>query len=113
MKKSSKGRQEWEVACHEVGLPPQKLKTLVKTRFASKIVLYQEMLEYNCAITLCYHRQSLHLQVQVPSNSMWATAKTITSILNPIVQQCVLNQTKGYLLLSDALHVTLSICLKL
>jgi hypothetical protein len=44
---------------------------------------------------------------------MWATVQAVASILNPIVQQCVLNQTMGYWLLFDALHVKLSICLKL
>ncbi len=30
-KKMWKGRQEWEKACANLGLPPQKLNTLVKT----------------------------------------------------------------------------------
>jgi hypothetical protein len=32
----------------------RKLKTLVKTKFASKVVLFQETLEYTHAITICY-----------------------------------------------------------
>jgi hypothetical protein len=30
-KKSRKGRQEWNKACLNLGLPPRKLNTLVKT----------------------------------------------------------------------------------
>jgi hypothetical protein len=52
-KKSSKGRQEWEVPCVEINLPPWKLKTFVKTWFDSKIVFFQKALEYICTIT-CY-----------------------------------------------------------
>ena len=39
-KKSGKGRQEWEKACIDVGLPTRKLKTPVKIGFASKVVLF-------------------------------------------------------------------------
>jgi len=60
MKKLSKRRQEWEVACHEASLLPRKLKTLVKTRFVSKVVFFQEMLEYAHTITLCYSWQSTY-----------------------------------------------------
>jgi hypothetical protein len=38
-KKSGKGWQEWQKACSNVGVPPCKLKTLVKTRFASSMSL--------------------------------------------------------------------------
>jgi hypothetical protein len=44
-KKSSKGRQEWEKACIECGLLPQKCKTPIKTRFASKVIMFEETLE--------------------------------------------------------------------
>jgi hypothetical protein len=102
-KKSGKGRQEWDKACIDAGLPSRKLKTHVKTRFASKVVLFQETQEYADAINICYRRQSLKLQARVPSGMTWATARTVTQTLNPVVQQCVLNQTRGYWLLSDAL----------
>ena len=84
-------------------LATRKLKTPVKTRFASKVVLFQETQEYADAISICYRRQSLKLQARVPSGMTWATARTVTQTLNPVVQQCVLNQTRGYWLLSDAL----------
>lgn len=41
-KKSKKGRQKWGRVCIDVDVPSRTLKTLVKTRFASKVVLFQE-----------------------------------------------------------------------
>ena len=41
-------------ACEEVGLPSKRLKTLVKIRFASKVVMFQETTEYASTINLCY-----------------------------------------------------------
>jgi hypothetical protein len=39
-KKSRKGRHEWEKACVERGLQPQKLKTLMKKIFAGKVIMF-------------------------------------------------------------------------
>jgi hypothetical protein len=36
-KKLNQGRQEWEATCCEAGLFPQKLKTPIKIKFASKV----------------------------------------------------------------------------
>jgi hypothetical protein len=44
-KKFGKGRQEWEKVYVESGLLPHKLKTRVKTRFASKIIMFEECIE--------------------------------------------------------------------
>ncbi len=52
-KKSRKGQQEWEKACVEMGLRPQKLKTLMKTKFASKVLMFEKCLEFKKAIILC------------------------------------------------------------
>jgi hypothetical protein len=40
-KKSGLGRQEWAKACIEAGLPVKKLRTPMKTRFASRVILFQ------------------------------------------------------------------------
>ena len=112
-KKSGKGCQEWDRACIDAGLPTRKLKTPVKTRFASKVVLFQETQEYADAISICYRRQSLKLQARAPSGMTWATARTVTQTLNPVVQQCVLNQTRGYWLLSDALAAAFRMTIEL
>ncbi len=45
-KKFNKGRQEWEKACIECGSLLQKLKTPIKTRFASKVIMFEETLEF-------------------------------------------------------------------
>jgi len=41
IKKFDKGKQEQDKACIEVGLSTQKLKTLVKTQFARKVVFFK------------------------------------------------------------------------
>jgi hypothetical protein len=40
-KKINRSRQEWEKACIECGLSLQKIKTLIKTRFASNIIMFE------------------------------------------------------------------------
>ena len=112
-KKSGKGRHEWEKACIEAGLPSRRLKTPVKTRFASKVTLFQETLEYASAINICYQRQSLQLQARVPSGLTWAIARAVCDILNPVVEACIMNQTRGFWLLSDALVSAMTISVKL
>ena len=94
-------------------MPTRKLKTPVKIIFASKVVLFQETQEYADAISICYRRQSLKLQARVPSGMTRATTITVTQTLNLVVQQCVLNQTRGYWLLSDALAATFHMSIEL
>ena len=95
-KKSRKGGREWKEACIDAQLRPRKLKTLVKTRFASCVILFQETLEYRNAINMCYGREAAHLQVRVPDGQTWAIAKTVTKTLLPVVEQCILNQSKSF-----------------
>jgi hypothetical protein len=45
-KNSSKGRQEWEKACVESGLWPHQLQTPMKTRFASKVIMFEKTLKF-------------------------------------------------------------------
>jgi hypothetical protein len=54
MKKLGKGRQDWEFACKEIGLRPWKLKKSIKIRFVSRVVIFQETLEYFLDINLYY-----------------------------------------------------------
>jgi hypothetical protein len=85
-KKSSKRHQKWEKAYVEAGLPSQKLKMPMKTFIVSKVVLFQETFEYvDAIINICYHQQSLQLQVHVPSGLTWAIACAITKTLNSMV----------------------------
>jgi hypothetical protein len=55
-KKARKGRLEWERACVDSGLRFQKLKTPVKTRFVSKVIMLEESLEFKATILLFYGR---------------------------------------------------------
>ncbi len=43
----------------------------------------------------------------------WVVARAIIETFNPMVKQCVLNQTQGFWLLSNALQVALTISVKL
>jgi hypothetical protein len=77
-KKFGEGRQEWEKACIECGLPPQKLKTLVKTKFAFKIIMFKETLEFKQIIITYYERQkTIVLQQIVPKAQVWVVAKVL------------------------------------
>jgi hypothetical protein len=49
-----------EKACIKRGMPPWKLKTFVKTRFASKIIMFEKTLELKQAIITCYGREKYH-----------------------------------------------------
>ncbi len=54
IKKSGKGIIEWQKTFYEVGMQHKKLKTLVKAYFVSKVIMFQETLEYVNAINICY-----------------------------------------------------------
>jgi hypothetical protein len=92
------------------GVPPKKLKILVKTKFASQVILFQKTSKFKHIIALCYGRQqALALQGRVPSSQVWAIAQIVVDTLGHVVQQCVLNQSRGYWLLLDALVATISL----
>jgi hypothetical protein len=113
--RSDNRRHEWLKACVDVGLQPRKLRTLIKGRFASKVILLQEALDYQHAFALCYPsvHQPNDILSEVPSLETWAVAKAVTDALTPVVQQCVTSQSKGYWLLSDALATALGLCIQL
>jgi len=50
--------------------------------------------------------------VRVFSGLTWAIAQAMVDTLKPIVEQCVLNQTRGYWLLFYVLNVAITICMK-
>ena len=72
----------------------------------------QDTLEYTTAINLCYQRLYVVLQARVPPKVTWAVTHVLTKILKHVVKQCILNQTRGYWLLSDALFVALTIYMR-
>jgi hypothetical protein len=81
IKKLEKGKLRWDKACIEVSSPIQKLKTLMKTWFASKVILLQETLNNVDAIKIYYHKQSFHLQFRMPLSLTWAIICAITKAL--------------------------------
>jgi hypothetical protein len=83
---------EREKVCIECGMPLQKLKTLVKTKFASKLIMFEDVLEFKQSIITCYGRHKIvTLQHKVPKAQVWAIIEVITSCLNPMVTSCVMN----------------------
>ncbi len=76
----------------------------MKTRFVSRIIWFQETLEFKHTIVLCHGRQqSLALQGHMPSPQVWAIVPIVVNTLGPMFQQCVFNKSQGYWLLLDAL----------
>ena len=55
-KNSGKASQEWAKAYIDSGLRPRKMSTPVNTRFAFKVILFQQALQFRQAINLCYNR---------------------------------------------------------
>ncbi len=55
------------------------------------------------------HNKIPSLQARVPWGLTWAIVWAVTKTFHPIVHQCLLNQCKGYWLLSYALFTTLVI----
>jgi len=90
-KKFEKGKHEWEKACHEANLLHKKLKSSMKTHFASKAILFQETLEYVNVINICYIYHTSSSQARVLSVLTWAIAQTIIETPNQVVCQCFLN----------------------
>jgi hypothetical protein len=66
----------------------------VKIKFTSKIVIFQNTLEFKHVIAFYYGKQqSLALQGCVPSLQVWAITQIVFNILGPMVKQCALNQS--------------------
>ncbi len=60
--------------------------------------MFQKVLQFHFTIIICY--------------SMQIIVKVIVDCLLPIVPTCVFNQSHGLWLLSDALHITISMNLR-
>jgi hypothetical protein len=85
-KKYGKRRREWEQACSKNEMQHQKLKALVKTRFANKFIMFEKILQFKNAITLVMVGKILlfsdkeNLKPQV-----WAIVEVMASSLNVVV----------------------------
>ncbi len=83
-------------------------------RFASKIVLFQEALQFRAIIFLCYSQQiAMKVTSCVPPLLTWHISQKIIDVLSSVVSACVLNQSRGHWLLSNALNVTITMSSKL
>jgi hypothetical protein len=92
----------------------QKLKTLIKIRFASKVIMFKETLKFNQTISIYYGKQKIIAsQQKVLKAQLWAIIKAITSCLNHVVMACVVNQSCGHYQLLDILTTTMTIIIKL
>lgn len=70
----------------------QKLKALVKTRFANKVIMFKKTLKFKQIILLCYGRQNTPiLKQRIMKAQMWVITKIIIQCLNPMVITGVLN----------------------
>jgi hypothetical protein len=68
-----------ESACVDARISYRKLKTPVKTRFASKVILFQKTIEYQNVVNLCYERQETQ-ELHVPNAHTWA-CKMVVEIM--------------------------------
>jgi hypothetical protein len=66
----------------------------VKTRFSSKVIMFEKVLEFIELILLCYKWQKIIiLQQTAPKAKVWAIVETFTFVLNHVVTTCVMNQS--------------------
>lgn len=104
-KKSGLGARTWEMSCRATNLPHRKLYTPVKTRFGSKVMMLERVLEYKAAVIHCYatnENETLHSRL--PSARVWKQAAAVYDLLKPILAICVQAQSgEDQWLLGDAL----------
>jgi hypothetical protein len=84
----------------------------VKTRFVSKVIIFEKVLEFKKVILLCYGQQKTTiLHQKVPKVEVWVIAKTFTCVLNHVVIAYVMNQSRGHWLLSNVYNTRISLTL--
>ena len=98
-KKSKKGcnsLREAQEFCH---LPPQKLLTPVKTRFAYLIYAFCRLVSNQAAINYLYGQKegmSPELRKRLPSKEDWEVARCLVETMKDVVGSITMNQTNGY-----------------
>jgi hypothetical protein len=77
--------------------------------FASKVILFQEALQYHEEIVHSFSKQIVvRISVRVPLPPTWHVAQIVVDVLSFVVTTCVLNQSHEHWLSSDALHSTIT-----
>jgi hypothetical protein len=79
-------------------MPPCKLKTLVKTSFVARIILFQEFLEFKHVIIFLLQKVTIISAIRLcaKSSSLGNSPLGCCKYLRPEVQKCVSNQNLGY-----------------
>jgi hypothetical protein len=76
--------------------------------------MFQETSQFCYVIMFYYNKQTIvRVTCQVPPPLTWHISQIVVDCLSPIVSICVINQSCGHWLLSDALHSIISMSLKL
>jgi hypothetical protein len=82
-------------------------------RFASKIIIFQEALQFKVAIVFCYSQQITMRNIgRVPPPLTWHISQIIVDVLSSSISACVLNESHGHWLLFDVLNVIIIMSLK-
>jgi hypothetical protein len=76
--------------------------------------MFEEALQFHSTIVVCYNKQTIMRVInQMPPPLTWHIYQIIVDCFFPIVSTYVVNQPCGHWLLSDALHIAISMSLKL
>jgi hypothetical protein len=103
------GKFEWKKTCIDVGLSHQKLKTLMKTKFVSKVILFQEPWKIKMPlICVMGSKRWWSCKVTYRMHTL-GNLQSIAKTMILIVEQCIINKTQGYWLLFNALFVVFSL----
>jgi len=82
-------------------------------KFTSKIILFQEALQFKATIILCYNQQTIMKVIgRVPPPLTWHISQIIVDFLFSIISAYVLNQSHGHWLFFNALNVIITMSLK-
>jgi hypothetical protein len=82
--------------------------------FASKVILFQEALQYYEAIVHSYRKQIVgRISVLVPPPPTWHVAQIVVDVRSLIVSTCVLNQSHGHWFSIDILHSAITMNTKI
>lgn len=84
----------------------------MKTMFVSQIILFEETLEFQNVISICYGwQQATHMSSKVHVFHTWVVTQTIANTFFLVVKPYVLNQIEGFQLLSDELIYAFTLCI--
>lgn len=97
IKKSPIGRQSWLDACLQHKLPATMPSTPVSTRMAYKVEFFTDLLEHRSIHETVFRNDA----AKRISGVQWDVIQTIVDSPRA-VKQCLMNQARGYFLISDA-----------